>query len=83
MSGNTTITNKIMPIIIASNIIYQTQSQGFNALRLFFKSLTNSSMFQVSKWLLLISEISAFNCSIICEISVFFHTACKWALVFS
>jgi hypothetical protein len=31
---------------------------GFNALRLFFKSLANSSMFQVSKWLLLISENS-------------------------
>jgi hypothetical protein len=60
MSGNTMITNKIMPIIIASRIIYGIQSRGFNALRLFFKSLANSSMFQVSKWLLLISEFYAF-----------------------
>ena len=83
MSGNTTITNKTMPKIITSRIIYWTQSRGFNALRLFFKSLANSSMFQVFKWLLLISEISAFNCSKSWEISVSLHTPCKWALVFS
>ena len=78
MSGNTTITSKTMPKIITSRIIYWTQSRGFNALRLFFKSLANSSMFQVSKWLLLISEITVFNCSKSWEISVSFYTLCKW-----
>jgi hypothetical protein len=35
MSGNTMITNKIVPIIIANRIIYWTQSRGFNVFRLF------------------------------------------------
>lgn len=82
MSGNTMITNKVMPKIITSRIIYWTQSRGFNVLRLFFKSLANTSMFQVSRWLLLISEIFAFNCSKSWEISVSLHIPCKWALVF-
>ena len=83
MSGNTMITNKVMPKIITSRIIYWTQSRGFNALKLFFKSLANSSMFQVSRWLLLISEIFTFNCSKSWEISVSFHIPCKWVFVFS
>jgi hypothetical protein len=40
-------------------------------------------MFQVSKCLLLISEISAFNCSMLWEISVSLHSPWKWALVVS
>ena len=83
MSGNTMITNKVMPKIITSRIIYWTQSRGYSALKLFFKSLANSSMFQVSRWLLLISEIFTFNCSKSWEISVSFHIPCKWVFVFS
>ena len=83
MWGNTMITNKVMPKIITSRIIYWTQSRGYNALKLFFKSLANSSMFQVSRWLLLISEIFTFNCSKSWEISISFYIPCKWVFVFS
>ena len=46
MSGNTMITNKIMPKIITCRIIYWTQSRGFNALRL---SLNHWPIHQCSK----------------------------------